>query len=188
MHGTVNPNARAATYHFEYGTTEAYGSSTPDGSLPAGIDAVAVSATLDGLAPGITYHLRLVATNTDGTAASPDSTFTAGSQTGATGGGDTTAPVIVSASVKPKAFKRRRGTTCRYKLSEDANVTFTLQRRKGKRYLKGKRLTKASKAGANKKKFVTRKLKPGRYRATLVATDAARNRSKPKRLTFRIKR
>ena len=31
-----------------------------------------------------------------------------------------------------------------------------------------------------------RALKPGHYLATLVATDAARNASKPKRLRFRV--
>jgi hypothetical protein len=65
---------------------------------------------------------------------------------------------------------------------------FTIQRKKGKRYVKATRFSKASKAGANTRKFKTRKLKPSRYRATLVATDAAGNRSKAKRLTLRIKR
>jgi hypothetical protein len=164
------------------------GSPALDGSLPAGIEPVVVSATLDGLVAGTTYHVRLVATNSDGTAASPDVTFAAGSQTGSMAGGDTTAPVILSASVKPKKFRRKRGTTFRYRLSEAATVVFTIQRRKGKRYVKAKRFTKASKAGANKWKFTTRKLKAGRYRPTLVATDAAKTRSKPKRLTFRIVR
>ena len=185
--GTVNPNARATTAHFEYGTTAQYGSSTPDTAVPAGVEAVAVSADLPGLAAGTTYHVRLVATNADGTGTSTDASFTANAQGGG-GGGDTTAPVILSASVKPKTFRRKRGTTFRYRLSEAARVAFTIQRKKGKRYVKAKRLSKASKAGANKKKLVTRKLKPGRYRATLVATDAAGNRSKAKRLTFRIKR
>ena len=112
------------------------------------------------------------------------------------------APVVSSFSVTNKRFalgakktaaaaKRRRakrGTTFRYKLSEAATVTFTVQRKKGKRYVRARRFTKASKQGANKRKFVTRKLKPGRYRATLVATDAAKNRSKAKRITFRVVR
>jgi CSLREA domain-containing protein len=185
--GSVNPSARATTYHFEYGATSAYGSSTAEGSLPAGVGPVAVSAALDGLAPGTIYHVRLVATNDDGTAASGDVSFTTSAQGGGNGV-DVVAPVILSASVKPKKFRRRRGTTFRYKLSEAAKVAFTIQRKKGKRYVKATRFSKASKAGANKRKFQTRKLKPGRYRATLVATDAAGNHSKAKRLTFRIKR
>jgi hypothetical protein len=182
--GTVTPNGTSATYHFEFGTTTSYGSSTAEATA-GGVAPVAVSADLAGLAPNTTYHVRLVATNVDGTGASSDATFTTGANPP---GSDTTAPVILSASVKPKTFKRRRGTTFRYKLSEAAKVAFTIQRKKGKRYVKARKFSKASKAGANKRKLVTRKLKPGRYRATLVATDAAKNRSKPKRLTFRIKR
>jgi len=182
--GTVTPNAGAATYHFEFGTTTDYGSSTANATA-GGVEPVAVSADLPGLSPGTTYHVRLVAANPDGTTASADATFTtAAAPPGGGGGSDTTAPVILSASVKPKTFRRRHGTTFRYRLSEDARVVLTIKPRKGK----AKRLSKASKAGPNKRKLVTRKLKPGRYRATLVATDAAKNRSKPKRLTFRIKR
>jgi hypothetical protein len=188
VRGTVNPNARATTYHFEYGPTSAYGTSTAEGSLPARVDPVAVSAALDGLAPGTTYHVRVVATNADGTNASGDGTFTTSSQGGGGSTTDTAAPVILSASVKPKTFRRKRGTTFRYKLSERAKVVFTIQRKKGKRYVKATRFSKASRAGENTRKFRPRKLKPGRYRATLVATDAAGNRSKAKRLTFRIKR
>lgn len=185
--GTVNPNARASIYHFEFGPTGAYGSSTPDTALPAGVDPVAVSADLGALAPGTTYHVRLVATNADGSSASADATFTTNPQ-GAGATKDTSAPVILSASVKPKTFRRRHGTTFRYRLSEAARVKFTLQRHKGRHWVRAKRFTKLSKAGANRKKLVTRKLKPGRYRATLVATDTAGNHSKAKRLTFRIKR
>jgi CSLREA domain-containing protein len=191
VQATVNPNARATTYHVEYGTTTAYGSPTPEGSLPPGIDPVAVSATLAGLVTGTTYHLRLVASNADGTTIGEDRTFTAGSTPGGGPGGgaaDTTAPVFLSASVRPKTFKRRRGTTFRYRLSEAARVAFTIQRKKGKRYVRAKRFTKQSKAGANTRKLATHKLKPGRYRATLVATDAAGNHSKSKRLLFRIVR
>jgi hypothetical protein len=125
----------------------------------------------------------LVATNADGSNATGDTTFTTGANPP---GGDTTAPVILSASVKPKKAKRRRGTTARYRLSEAARVTFSIQRKQGKRYGKAKRSSKASKQGANKKKLSTRRLKPGRYRLTLVATDASKNRSKPKRITFRV--
>jgi CSLREA domain-containing protein len=186
--GTVNPSARATNARFDVGTTTQYGSSTPDIVVPAGVEAVPVTADLPGLAPSTTYHVRLVATNADGTGTSDDATFTTSAQGGGGNVADTTAPVILSASVKPKTFKRRRGTTLRYKLSEAAKVAFTVQRKKGKRFVKAKKFSKTSKAGANKRKLVTRKLKPGRYRATLVATDAAKNRSKPKRLTFRVKR
>jgi subtilisin family serine protease len=74
--GTVNPRAVATAYHFEYGTTTAYGSSTATVDAGAGTGATAVTAALSGLAPGTTYHVRLVATSEDGTALSDDAQFT----------------------------------------------------------------------------------------------------------------
>jgi hypothetical protein len=106
-----------------------------------------------------------------------------------------------------------RGTTIRYRLSEAARVVFTIQRRStgrkvGKkcrkktrknrgrkhcaRYTGARRFAQRARAGANSKRFDgaigTQALKPGRYRATLVATDAAGNKSRPKRLSFRVVR
>jgi hypothetical protein len=61
-----------------------------------------------------------------------------------------------------------------------------------KRYVRPRRFAAQAVAGANRKKFSgrigKRALRPGRYRATLVATDAAGNHSRPKRLAFRIVR
>ena len=148
VQGTVTPNGQSATYHFEFGTTTDYGSSTADATA-AGVDPVAVGADLPGLAPNTTYHVRLVAANADGAAASADATFTTAANPPPPPPGDTTAPVILSASVKPKSFRRRHGTTFRYKLSEKARVAFTIQRRKGKRYVKATRFAKTSKTGAN---------------------------------------
>jgi hypothetical protein len=69
MGGTVS---EPVSYHFEYGTTNAYGSATPErtgkNNLPA--------ETIAGLTPGTLYHVRLVATDADGTVASSDATFT----------------------------------------------------------------------------------------------------------------
>jgi hypothetical protein len=76
LHGTVNPDNLPTTYHFQYGTTTAYGHSTP--SLSAGSDYAvhAVAAAISGLAPGTTYHFRIVATNATGTSVGVDRTFT----------------------------------------------------------------------------------------------------------------
>jgi phosphodiesterase/alkaline phosphatase D-like protein len=64
--GTVNPHGAAATYHFEYGTSRSYGSSTTSASAGSGTSAVPVSADLTGLTQGTTYHYRLVASNSSG--------------------------------------------------------------------------------------------------------------------------
>lgn len=74
----LNPGGAQTTYHFEYGTTASYGSSTPAVVLPAGSAALPVSASLSGLIPGATYHYTLVATNSVETVLSADRTFTTG--------------------------------------------------------------------------------------------------------------
>jgi Ca2+-binding RTX toxin-like protein len=76
--GMVNPNAAATTYRFEYGTANTYGASTPETYAGAGNAATAVSAAIAGLVPGTIYHYRLVATNSSGTTAGGDRTFTSG--------------------------------------------------------------------------------------------------------------
>ncbi len=74
----VNPGGIAASYRFEYGTTTAYGQSVPfpEGSVGEGVVGRAVWAAASDLAPGATYHFRVVATNELGTVAGPDETFT----------------------------------------------------------------------------------------------------------------
>jgi hypothetical protein len=57
--------------------------------------------------------------------------------------------------------------------------------------LKGS-FSRTGKAGLNNFRFTgrlrARKLRPGRYRLVMVATDPAGNRSKPKRTKFRVVR
>ena len=74
----VNPGGIQTAYRFEYGPTSAYGSSqpVPEGSVGEGITARAVWASASGLAPGSTYHYRVVASNELGTAYGPDQIFT----------------------------------------------------------------------------------------------------------------
>jgi hypothetical protein len=86
--GTVDPNGRATTWHFEYGTTTGYGSTTAARNAGSGTTATNVSAGVSGLATGRVYHYRLIATSDAGTSRGADRTFT-------TAG----APVAVSGSV-----------------------------------------------------------------------------------------
>jgi hypothetical protein len=72
----ITPGGNDTSYHFEWGLTSSYGNTTPTGKSPAGEDPAAVSAVLGGLAAGVTYHYRLVATNTVGTTQGSDQTFT----------------------------------------------------------------------------------------------------------------
>lgn len=77
LHGTVKPNNEATTYHFEYGTTTAYGTITPEtGPVPAGAGTTNVAVDIASLAPGTVYHYRIVATNAAGAVGGKDRTFT----------------------------------------------------------------------------------------------------------------
>ena len=67
LNGTVNPNGLETKYHFEYGETTSYGTSTPDGGAGSGTSTMEESAVVSGLAEGRTYDYRLVATSPAGT-------------------------------------------------------------------------------------------------------------------------
>jgi hypothetical protein len=76
LNGIVNPGGLSATYVFEYGPTISYGKSSETGGLGAGTSGVKVSKGITGLEPSTTYHFRLSATNSNGTTAGGDKTFT----------------------------------------------------------------------------------------------------------------
>jgi hypothetical protein len=114
----------------------------------------------------------------------------------------------------PVSAKRKRvkvGTTFRFTLSEGASVKLAIaQRQPGRRvgkacrkpsrknskhkrcsrFVKKGTLTRTDKSGANSLHFTgrigRRALKPGSYRVTITANDAAGNKSKPKTLSFRV--
>src|SRR5687767_12018457 len=75
LNGTVNPGGAATSWHFEYGTTTAYGLESGGGDTAAGSADVPVSIQVAGLSAGTTYHYRVVATNADGTVTGADRTF-----------------------------------------------------------------------------------------------------------------
>jgi hypothetical protein len=68
LNGKVNPHTAPTTYFFQYGTTAAYGSRTPDASAGAGNAAVGASAAIAGLGPNTKYSV--------GTTVGGDRTFT----------------------------------------------------------------------------------------------------------------
>lgn len=61
LRGNFYPRADTATYHFEYGTTPAYGSSSEIYGYGGSVDAI-----IRGLQSETKYYLRLVATNENG--------------------------------------------------------------------------------------------------------------------------
>ena len=77
LKGTVYNYGGTTTYHFEYGTTTAYGTSVPTPDAEAGTALFSpVSEQITGLLPDTTYHWRLTSTNSlEGTASTADQTF-----------------------------------------------------------------------------------------------------------------
>jgi hypothetical protein len=71
----VNPQGKATTYAFQYGTSTAYGSQTPARSAGAGTTTKHVAQIISGLTPGTRYHYRVIASNADGTSTGGDRTF-----------------------------------------------------------------------------------------------------------------
>jgi hypothetical protein len=76
LQATIDPGNVEATYHFEYGLTAAYGSSTVSVPIQPAGSGVDVALPIVGLTPGTTYHFRAVATNSVTTVEGPDQTFT----------------------------------------------------------------------------------------------------------------
>jgi hypothetical protein len=79
INGTVNPHGAETSYHFEFGTTTAYGTNlpTPDAVVAGnGNTPVAVSVVVGEFPPGIPYDYRLVAHNKGGTTTSENQEFT----------------------------------------------------------------------------------------------------------------
>ena len=77
LNGIVNPDGTSTSYHFEYGTTTSYGSTTPVQTAGSGMVDVPVQATISGLTASTTYHYRLVGVPEGGAAVNgADATFT----------------------------------------------------------------------------------------------------------------
>ena len=73
--GVVGPNGSDTYYFFRYGV-DRYDDRTPVTRAGDGHDPVAVSAHIEGLSPGTTYHVRLIAFNHHGFGAGTDVPFT----------------------------------------------------------------------------------------------------------------
>ena len=76
FNGSANPIGNAATAFFQWGTTLSYGNVTATQSIGGGSNAVNVAAALAGLSPGVTYHVRLMASNAGGVTPGADVNFT----------------------------------------------------------------------------------------------------------------
>jgi WD40 repeat protein len=77
LSATLDGHGLDTEYRFEYGRTQAYGSSAPVPDGDAGVAGAGtdVSVLVQGLEAGATYHYRVVAHNALGTVPGPDQTF-----------------------------------------------------------------------------------------------------------------
>ena len=125
----INPNFAPTIYRFQYGTDTSYGSQTP-ASESIGEDGTdhSVSNEVSELAPGTTYHYRVVAVNLNGVTAGPDQTFTtpdrptvaASSASGITRNGATLSAAI-KPGFRPTAYQFEYGLTATYGNSTPAS-------------------------------------------------------------------
>ena len=108
------------------------------------------------------------------------------------GGGDITAPRVSSLKVRPSKVCRRKSSKCRkpgakfsFNLSEAGRVALTIRRRSNGKVVKTSSFN--GKQGANERKLSTRGLKAGRYRLSIMATDANGNASTVATKSFSVR-
>jgi DNA-binding beta-propeller fold protein YncE len=154
LNATVNIQG-SGSYRFDYGTSTAYGTTTPAQTATADTQDHPVSADVSGLTPGTTYHFRVIATNQDGSTAGADQAFTTSpsapapapaSATPTASGATQTrptaapAPVITSLSVNHRCVRGvtlttptagTGGLSFTYTVSQDATMTYEVLRRAG---------------------------------------------------------
>ncbi len=97
LSGQVSPRGADTHYHFDYGTSTAYGASTASVDAGSGSSLLSGSASLTRLTGNTTYHFRIVATNAYGTRYGLDNVLSTGpSQPRPT---NTVAPLVSGGSV-----------------------------------------------------------------------------------------
>ncbi len=125
LNGTIDPGNALTSYHFEYGTSAAYGSIAPlpDLYVPVNEEDDAVTQAIVGLQPDTTYHFALVASSPGGTnVVGPDETFTTAAvpppavATGSVSGVAQTAATL-SGSIDPRGW----ATTYRFEYGPSAS-------------------------------------------------------------------
>lgn len=78
LNATVNPEGKATTVEFQYGTTTSFASHTNARSAGSGTSAEAVSSAVTGLLPNHIYHVRVMAMSSAGKTISTGVTFKTG--------------------------------------------------------------------------------------------------------------
>ncbi|MCP4352756.1 MAG: hypothetical protein GY795_45460 [Desulfobacterales bacterium] len=76
LNGAINPNGLPTIYYFEYGTTTAYGLTTPKADAGSGNNVISVSTDIENLKDNTTYFFQLVAENDCVTVRGENKSFT----------------------------------------------------------------------------------------------------------------
>jgi CSLREA domain-containing protein len=202
--GMASRSVQLTLYRFEFESVD----ETREGSTPAQWVAPGETAQLlapiAGLRPGTAYRFHLLGQNADGTATSADLTFTTLERI---------KPVLKLLKVSPGIFRARKGAKFSFTLSEDATVTFKVDRvlpgvRRNRRCvakrprLRGRACTRylpvngsftvAGKAGRNTIPFDAKlngkTLRPSAYRLRAAPKDASGNVGRTVIAAFRIVR
>jgi hypothetical protein len=79
LEGTVNPEGKATSYYFEYGTSSSYGTQTSALEAGNGTDAITVSEAITGLQAGKEYRYRIVGSSEAGKSYGSERHFTTAS-------------------------------------------------------------------------------------------------------------
>jgi hypothetical protein len=136
---SVNPNEQDATVAVRFGTSTAYGSTTPAQDIESGNTPVGFNAHLTGLTPGTTYHAQITAANADGSSTSSDITFTT-TDTSTSPPPAAKPPSVSNLAQSTVRWRERRalprnrsrrpplGTTFRFALDQPAAVRFAFVR------------------------------------------------------------
>jgi FG-GAP repeat protein len=104
LNGTLGGGGSSSAY-FQYGTTAAYGASTAIQSVGVSSSPSPLAGTIEGLAPGTTYHFRLVAENSGGVVYGADQTFTTEARGGVSTTGSTTTTTTQTTSSSPSVLR-----------------------------------------------------------------------------------
>jgi predicted lipoprotein with Yx(FWY)xxD motif len=149
LKGTIYTYSLDTHYHFEYGTTTAYGTNVPIPDADAGTNPVVqVSQTVTGLAPNTTYHFRIVAENSKGPGMSGDATFSTsadpsappppapgpapgGTETGSGGSGKAKKIKLKAVSSKNRLILATSAGRTLYSLSAEKNGRFICTKASG---------------------------------------------------------
>ncbi|HEX7222415.1 MAG TPA: S8 family serine peptidase, partial [Candidatus Limnocylindrales bacterium] len=191
--GTIGSRCATTRWQFEYGPTQAYGTSTP--MIGVANRAEGVSAAINGLTPATTYHYRLVGAGGSEHFTGADATFTTGSASRTSSSTHdeappvTTPPVTETTATTPSLRERARATRvtctrarrtlrCRVTRAGTLGLRLTVKR-------SGRVVSRGTGRAGKRIALKAPKAKPGRYTITVTLLENGDRASATKRIRIR---